>query len=285
MAKAAWLTYAKERFPLPVYLILAGGYACSGVFLTESRDPRAISYALLGILLFFWVLRLMDELKDFEKDKIANPTRPLPRGLLSPELVRRSINGFVTSMLAFGVLVVFRFNKEAGLCYLGLTAHLWLMYREFYLGEWLQNRPLLYAVSHQLSLLWVTSFPVLLANPGYLYSPTLFAFGFLCLGAFFTYEICRKLDPTAPAILKTYRQIYGLRGAFLLVAGTTTVAAVSAWKLGLGPVLWPIEALVLLSFVRSAGEKGYKIVEGAATLSLVAHLWTVAIVSIKEWWL
>ena len=42
-------------------------------------------------MLFFAELRLMDELKDYEKDLIAHPERPLPRGLLSREEVRAAV--------------------------------------------------------------------------------------------------------------------------------------------------------------------------------------------------
>ena len=34
-------------------------------------------------LIFITELRFMDELKDYEKDKIAHPDRPLPRGLVT----------------------------------------------------------------------------------------------------------------------------------------------------------------------------------------------------------
>ena len=38
---AAWLTYVKERFPLPVYLLLAGGIATTGLYASRRPVPWA----------------------------------------------------------------------------------------------------------------------------------------------------------------------------------------------------------------------------------------------------
>ena len=78
-----WLIYIKERFPLPVYLLLSVGMAWNGLLALQAQ-PDLVS-RLLGptmILLFFFCLRLMDEVKDYKKDLSAHPERPLPRGLV-----------------------------------------------------------------------------------------------------------------------------------------------------------------------------------------------------------
>ena len=80
-----WLIYSKERFPLVTYLLLVGGITLSAQLLHSSAiDWKGFGVASVALLLFFAELRLMDELKDYEKDKIAHPGRPLPRGLVSP---------------------------------------------------------------------------------------------------------------------------------------------------------------------------------------------------------
>jgi hypothetical protein len=80
---AAWLTFVRERFSLPVHLLVSGGFAATGVVLGTGRmQLRPLAVSVGGIIAFFALLRLMDEDKDLDKDRIAHPDRPLPRGLL-----------------------------------------------------------------------------------------------------------------------------------------------------------------------------------------------------------
>ena len=109
----AWMTFLKERLPLPSYLVLVMGLAISGSALGNASAAGrpavatwvATSIAAVGAFLFFAVLRIMDECKDYEKDRVAHPHRPLPRGLLAPEQVAGAVNGLAVAMLVFGVVV------------------------------------------------------------------------------------------------------------------------------------------------------------------------------------
>ena len=96
--------------------------------------------SLLGTLLFFFELRLMDELKDYDKDKIANPGRPLPRGLLTPGQVKTAIRNILWGMIGFSFLLFAALNVYAGICYFLLTGYLFLMYKEFFISKWLNNK-------------------------------------------------------------------------------------------------------------------------------------------------
>ena len=81
----AWITFLKERLPLPSYLVLVVGLAISGNALggavaneeSAATPWGATAIAAAGAFLFFAVLRIMDEHKDYEKDKIAHPHRPV----------------------------------------------------------------------------------------------------------------------------------------------------------------------------------------------------------------
>ena len=72
-----WFTYIKERFQLIPQVILIGG-------MTLIAKPQEDSWVTLGwvfssLLLFFFLLRAMDEYKDYEKDCVASKTGiPLP---------------------------------------------------------------------------------------------------------------------------------------------------------------------------------------------------------------
>jgi 4-hydroxybenzoate polyprenyltransferase len=274
-----WIIYTKERFPIPVYLLLCGGLAFSGISLFEKPFCwLSFFISITGLLLFFFELRLMDELKDFKKDLIAHPDRPLPRELISRESALRAIMNILFAMIAYAVLTGVLLNLQSAVSYMAITTYLWLMYKEFFVGKWLDERPLLYAISHQVIVIAVCIFSITAIDPDkYLYPESLY----LCLmilGSFFSYEICRKLDPTADKVLKTYLDVYGLKTTCLVVIASTCLAAIGANGLNLNLLLWPLEGLLVFSLVVILLKPNvYKIVEGMATISLFFHLWAIFI--------
>ena len=280
-----WLTYAKERFPLPVYLLLTGGFVLSGLFLAGGTfQLQGFLVSFLGLLLFFFHLRLMDDRKDYEKDVSAHPERPLPRGLLSVDEVGNAIALLLLVMLAYGAVIMVLANRTAAFSYYAVTVYLLLMYKEFFLGRWLDDRPLLYAVTHQGIVFAVCIFAVTVTRPDLAGSLQTMWLGLAVVGSFFSYEVCRKLDPGAHPVLKTYLAVYGRNVTCLVVAVACLVAGLGAWGLGLQLLLWPAGGLVLLSLgILFLKPEQYKIVEGVATLSLLLHLWAVVIQHFAGW--
>ncbi len=279
----AWMTFLKERLPLPSYLVLVMGLAISGSALGNAsaavRPSAAIwgatAIAAAGAFMFFAVLRIMDEYKDYEKDRVAHPHRPLPRGLLAPEQVAGAVNGLAVAMLVFGVVVGLR-NGPAGLGYLLVTGYLWLMYREFYAGAWLAQRPLLYAASHQIIILPLCYFCVLVFDPAAWRHLQPALLGITVLGAFFAYEICRKLDPQAHPLVQTYLSHYGRATTLVFALCTVTLSALGALGLGLERMLWPLEGILtaLLALLILSPNR-YKIIEYGASVSLALHVWAI----------
>jgi len=280
---AAWLTYVKERFPLPVYGLLIGGFVFSGMCLGPGGF-RVVPFvvSLAGFVIFFFQLRLMDELKDYDKDLVHHPDRPLPRGLLSLDAVRSAIVGLNIVMLAYAGVVALLTNCVAGLNYLFVAGYLYLMYREFFLGEWLEERPMLYAFSHQVIFIALCFYSVFQGKEAL--GAKSFFLGLTIMGAFLCYEICRKLDPEAHPALQTYLSFYGAKKTTLLVVMMAVIAGVGAAGLGLEQLLWPVEGLVIISLiVLFPKPEKYKIVAAVATLSLLVHLWAVVIQSVTGW--
>lgn len=172
-----WIIFARERFPLPAYLILCGGFTFSGLFLFDS-SLRWISFvfSFCGLLLFFFELRLMDEVKDFKKDAVAHPERPLPRGLISLAQARQITLGVLLLMVFFALLAKMLLNTPSAVSYLALTIYLGLMYKEFFIGKWLEGRPVLYALAHQIVILAVCIFTITVVEPGNSFTPGPFIF-------------------------------------------------------------------------------------------------------------
>lgn len=284
--KSGWSVFFRERIPLPVYLLLCGGFTVGGLYLgriqrdalySEKLDAVAIALGFLGILLFFICLRVMDEVKDYRKDVVAHPERPLPRGVLTVEEVRGKI-GFIYALLWVLAFALGVRNVPAGLSLACTNLWLWLMYKEFYVGESLARSPLLYACTHQIILLPVCSTAVAAAHPELGLSMPNFWYGLTVLGAFFGYEVGRKLDPHAHPALDTYLVRYG-RGhtSFLLVA-LAVLASYGAHRAGtLSITVWGAAFLLALLPVLFVKPSRYKLVELAATFSLLIHIYSPAL--------
>ena len=273
-----WLQYSKERYPLIIYLILSSGFALSANYMFPhnlSFPPFVLS--LFGTLLFFFELRLMDELKDYDKDKVANPNRPLPRGLLTPKQAERMIKNILWGMFGFSLLLSLFFNLYTGIYYSLLTMYLFLMYREFFISKWLNDKILIYAVSHQLILIFLCMFTFSCFSPDLMFSEKCFHYSFLVLCSFFAYEVCRKLDPNSHPILKTYLNVFGIK---------KTLGLVSA--LSVGPIIillfkiYPSSLILIsssLALILSTGilvfnKNLFKITEVIASTSLLLHIWS-----------
>ncbi|HNS96491.1 MAG TPA: hypothetical protein PLJ27_18575 [Polyangiaceae bacterium] len=272
---AAWLTYIKERFPIPVYLLLAGGMTTTGVLAGQAPlSWLAVAVGLVGNLLFLALLRLMDEYKDYDKDRVAHPERPLPRGLLEVATVRRVIHAGALVMLGYSGVAYFYAGFPAASLYLISTVFLWLMFKEFYIGSWLARIPILYAITHQVVMLPLVAFCTTLGRPESIGDPMTWITASMALGSFFTYEICRKLDPEAPRILDTYLIHHGRIATSFFVVCTCALAAWASYRVGMHKLLWPANAIVLASLsLLFVAPRKYKVVEAIATLSLVLHLW------------
>ncbi len=274
---ARWLTFFKERFPIPVLCLIAFGIALSGA--TYPYQPLTLLYAVIACVfnfLFFSTLRLMDEIKDYEKDKIVHPTRPLPRGLISVSEIHKVMLSGLFGMVAIVALCYFFGRTLAGHWYSFTTLYLWLMYKEFYIGQALNKSPILYAITHQIIFLFMNAGAVMLTGPETYWAEAMLKPALIILGGFFTYEICRKLDPSAHPLLGTYRYHYGLKvtGVFsFLTLATAGFGAYITYGLAWPTfVLWAVEIITIVGFIVLAKEK-YKLVELLASISLLTHIW------------
>ena len=270
-----WLIYVRERFSLPVHLLLAGGYVVGG-FAVTGRPTTMTStiVATAGILLFLFELRLMDELKDFAKDATGHPKRPLPRGLLGVSEVRRVISVLLLAMIAFGGAAALLVNPLSGILYLAMVAYLFLMYREFFAGAWLGRRPFLYAAVHQVVGGLVALFPVSLLLPGATFTRASLGWSLLTLGGFFGYEICRKLDPKAPHELGYYAEHYGRGRTFLVLFVCLCLGAFGAQLCGALKFTAPSALILLAGYgIMALVPRLFRFVEGLAILNLVMSLY------------
>lgn len=276
-----WLEFFKERTPLASYILITMGPVASGYYLSTVGKIHDGVIAFLGFFLFFLVLRMMDEYKDYEKDILAHPKRPLPRGLIPLSEFHKGINIGVALMIAFNVFLFLIGMKCSAFIYGLVVIHLWLMYKEFYCGDWLNQKPLLYALTHQLILVSLCLFclSVYRVSGTYHFTTLDWIYSFSVLFAFFSYEVCRKLDPEAHPVLKTYRYVYGMSGVYRIVGTLVILHLLFIHKLfGQNPIQYlffttPI-LLMIFIFLLARDKMKFKMVELMATINLLVFLYS-----------
>ena len=226
----------------------------------------------------------MDELKDHQKDALAHPDRPLPRGLITVPEARRAVLVIVgVAGLYAGVSTILT-NVPAGTLYAVAVTYLWLMYREFYVGAWLERRLMAYALSHQLVLVPILGFAIAASEPAAAFARRGLAYTVANLGVSLAHELGRKLDPRAPAILGHYVAEYGATRSALLVAGCTALAATGAYALGAGGLLWPVEGIVMASLVAFlASPDRHSLVKATTAVASLIHLWSIPLLRAWQW--
>ena len=280
-----WGIYLKERFPLIPNLIAALGMAFSSARLALTDGVKiplgTLAFAVFGGIVFLAQIRFMDELKDVEKDKIAHPERPLPRGLFTPQEFGNWILRFHVLMIGIAALLSIFVNQVSALCFFIGTGYLYLMYREFFIGKWLSDRPLLYAISHQVITFPMVAFAFSVFEPHSIHTRAFISYSSLLVCVFFAFEIGRKLDPNSHPILKTYLRVYGKKQTALFMGVLLALYEFCAIQLGLFNPLG-ISALFcffLLSILWVSPNQ-FKWIEGVLLLLLLASLW---VIPIKGW--
>lgn len=253
-----WWTFTRERFdPLSHLLMILVFVEAHRVLVREGTalDVQNWALALLfaGTTLFFFKLRLYDEIKDYELDCVINPTRPLARGLVTHRDLYFGIVFCILAELALFAVI----GAGAAVAVAVPILYSLLMYKEFFIRERIRPHLTTYAVSHtvvsglfSLALIAaLTGKPVWdLGRLGYL-----FALNSWCL--FNVFEFGRKTFATDEERegVASYSNIFGRYGAVALVLLQSGVSALCLVALNLGNsaggvLLWLLGAanLVLL---------------------------------------
>lgn len=271
--------YLDERFPLMANGLLILSFYSSNQFLAHVLDQpgEAMRYDLgslagyLVILLFFLHLRIFDDHKDFETDSIHYPNRVLQRNVTT--LHELKLLGFfviASEFLLAGIL-----GMSAVVALAMAFAFSLLMYKEFFVRDWLKRHFLLYASSHMLVMpllaLAVWSFatqhlPWQAPKWFWLYSLVSF---FLA----FNWEVSRKIRTPENEVdgIDSYTRIFGTYGAAYLVLlirliDSMLVVAI-AWHLGFSQ--WFYALILLLYLVCLIGVYQYRFHTSPATARLM----------------
>lgn len=279
-----WWIYQRERFPLAAHspLVAAMSFGALGYAAAvgdSALNLLALVFCWLGLLGFFFLLRVADEFKDYDTDCRHRPYRPVPRGLISLRELALAAAGVVVLQVLLALWL------DPGILLPLTMAWLWLalMTREFFAPAWLEARPLLYLVSHMLIMPLLMLYA--LAHSG-VWQPDMWWLLAIAFGVGLCIEIGRKLrrpEDEEPGV-DTYSKVWGRAvssSAWLAAVSVTLVLmALAARQLGAGFWVWlPVLLLVcgsgltLLFYLRHPNGPAAKFFEGlSASTTLVVYL-------------
>jgi 4-hydroxybenzoate polyprenyltransferase len=297
-----FLAWVHERFPLPnallffaLYasaLLLGRGAAGDGAAGSAMRVGAIDVVGFLAIWSFFLLLRVLDEHKDFETDSVNHPQRVLQSGLIT--LGHLKVVGVLAA--ALGLAVSLAHDGGVGrvtLAWAAMTAWTLLMAKEFFVGEWLAKRLVLYAFSHMLVMPLLLLWMVQMGAGRFAPPADTAALAAMAFFAGASFEVARKTRAPADERdgVDSYTKSLGLRGApaalavvqalcgasFALVLRGLFSGAVPAVAWAVGGVGLALGFAAIGAFVRRPTAKAAKAVEAAVGISMLVLYGTLIV--------
>lgn len=145
-----WWIYQKERFNLFQYVPMIAGFSfCAVSYSAHVRGINKIDFitclfAFISTLIWFMLLRVADEHKDYEDDLKYRPYRPVQRGLVKLSELRNI--GIV--LVIIHLICAFLFEIKLLIPLSIVYFWFFLMCIEFGNPKWLKAHPTIYLVSH-----------------------------------------------------------------------------------------------------------------------------------------
>lgn len=279
------LAYTKERFPLIpvmilVFLMTAGSARLNAGFFGINFHWGKPDFWISSftIFLFMLQLRMSDEIKDYDKDKIAYPERLLSQGIVNL--------GHIRVVLYAVVIIQFLLNMYLGVAHLIMLVLLqlygYLMAKEFFMKEFLEPRIGLYLLTHQIILLPIMVYSAMCFVPleaffldVRIFLPLLY----LCL-PYTVYELSRKTwSPDRENVhADSYTRFWGISKTILVEMILVVCIAALMHQLSfmlpllhrmLAAVLFFIYFGVLFAFKKNPVRKKSKMVELGGSVLLL----------------
>lgn len=286
-----WLWFIKERFnPLSytvmIFAFLGAHFALYSNFINQKVFLGAsavlhLTPLVLATSLFFFKLRLLDEAKDKESDMTHHPERPLPRGLLSESEVIRT--AFI--IMAIEVLLFSFYGFSAFLSAIIAVGYSLVMYREFFIKNWLRAHLTTYAVTHTFIVVFVSLaiFAALFERQSTEIPKELLYFSFAGWFIFNIFEFGRKTFAKSEEKtgIDSYSKIFGKFGAVLLVLAMAVLGTVFIGKatssLTIKALLVLLVPVVVSGFLYAIFDRMYlaKIYRTLTALYIISVYWIV----------
>lgn len=276
--------YLAERFPLAGFVPLITAFAFSSAAYSRLARgaPGFIPWPRFAVgaataLVFFFLLRALDEHKDADVDRRFRPELPVPRGLVTLRELR-AVGG-----AALALVVVLNAWIAPVMLWAVAAVAVWaaLMTREFFVRDWLRAHVGAYLVTHMAIMplidAYTTGLDWLVARA----HPPLAIVWFLVVTFLngVVLEIGRKIRPPEAERegVDTYTRAWGLRVApwvwLAALAGSALTASLASRAIGTTEFATPLLALVAAvaawparGFLRAPGAAAARRIESASQL-------------------
>jgi hypothetical protein len=274
-----WLKFFTERFPLVNAAALVAGISLSGIYLSERIFLfLPFIFSFIGIVFILALLRLMEDMRNFDKDLVTRSHHPLPKVLITKHEAKLVIKAMQWILFAYGLLLCPLLGITASIIYIFIAAYFWLINKEFGIKQWISSHSMIYGVFKWLIILLIAIYSVAVMQPESIFNARVWSFALLLFGAFFCNDICSKLNPNDHPVLSTYIHHYGFRFVYNFAVIALALSAMGAIYLGLAPFLIPVEFIVLASLsVVFFQPMLFRMPQIMSSLSLMLHAWGLVI--------
>ncbi|AYK08208.1 UbiA family prenyltransferase [Brevibacillus laterosporus] len=149
-----WWIYQRERFPVVQNGIVVAVFSISTMLYSSilrngaSSSFQSLVIGFLSTFLFFLLLRIADEFKDFEEDSRFRSYRAVPRGVVT--LKHLGVLGVFIGLLQLGM--AYWLSPKLIFWLVLAWGYLALMSKEFFVKEWLKAHPIIYLLSHMVMM-------------------------------------------------------------------------------------------------------------------------------------
>lgn len=284
-----FLAWIKERFPFANALLFFILYLTTAAIARTALN-EAIHFSLYDIAgcivtwLFFLLLRIFDEHKDYELDCHNHPQRVLQSGMITLGHLK------IAGAIAIAAQILWSVFLDGGMAQVSVAwammfAWTCLMGREFFIADWLGRHLTWYAISHMLVMPLIVWWLANLAVPGTALTPALQTMMLLAFVSGFCFEITRKTKGPEEErdSVESYSRIFGSTGsAIVVLVLVTAMVAIQLWLIRqlAGHLPWwsllvlaafhALGVLQLVKFIRAPSENGRKKNEAVVALTMLA---------------
>ncbi|WP_372652520.1 hypothetical protein [Halobacteriovorax sp.] len=221
-----WIQFFIERFDPLSHLIMISLFIAGHMSLVDKGVSSDALLLFIGTTVFFFKLRCFDEVKDLDLDMKINPSRPLPRELLSVFDMKDAI----ILCFIFENIIFYTIDLDAGIAMSIASLYSLIMYKEFFLGSWFRDKLTSYASAHTLVtiLLSLSIFCAIDGRALYALDISMYFFSVVSWLLFNIFELGRKtfLESEERDQVESYSKVWGKGGAVVLVLVHACIAEV-----------------------------------------------------------
>lgn len=275
--------YAREMYPIIPRLFISFlmvAVQILGVLTFSQSQPRyQFNWEDLGVVYtvfaFLFLLRIADEFKDLENDRVNYPERPLPSG----RLFKKDL-WYLGTVLFVTMVGINLFLPQALWPFIVVVFYGFLMTVWFFQRDKIEPSLVLALVTHNPVQLLLSLYVIHYVTVQYhlpLWTKENLLLALVLYIPALLWEISRKIKaPADENQYVTYSQVWGFKGSLYAIIGIATIGVIAAWLLVgelLASVLLFVVFIVLIytvfRFYRNPNGKNLKF---SLPAYLIAHL-------------